>query len=64
VLITLRVLAEVVGECLGRVAGERLDGVADDGQFTRGNYDIGLAGKDIPGLLTTTRMILNMARKK
>ncbi len=52
-LIALWMLAEVVGEGLGRVTGERLDGEADDGQFTRGNGHIGAH----PGLQLPVRRI-------
>ena len=37
VLLALWMLVEGVGECLGRVTGEHLDGVTDNGPFTRGN---------------------------
>jgi hypothetical protein len=41
VLIALRMLAEIVCECLGSMTGEGLDGVADDGQLTCGDGDVG-----------------------
>src|SRR6266702_6875558 len=53
VLIALRMLADVVSECLGSMTGERLDGVADDGQLTCGDGDVGT----YPGLELPVRRI-------
>src|SRR5436305_15099438 len=42
-------LAEIVGECLGSMTGEGLDGVADDGQLTCGDGDVGThPGLELP----------------
>src|ERR1051326_7541802 len=39
-LVALRMLAEVVSECLGSMAGKRLDGVADDRHLACGDGSV------------------------